>query len=308
MKRTVCITLALAFTLLIAAACGQKEEGVTFSASVEEIDEGTLLVVADEDSGVRRSADRFSVGLGGAKLVDEEGKAIEVGDLWLHDRVEITFDGNIAESYPAQITATRVARLAKEQLTQARVKELAQKGDDLDWTDFYPYKGDEVGSGLMILRYELAEGGALWVGGTPIEKPWYIRLTRGDTTIHEPYIDIRENDVEEFLAADGTIPQEWARGSSEAETAQAGAGDYPAAIQIEGQVYLLAEGPMPAEVEESAVIGRTTSYTDGWPSRDGETNFSRELDLPYARVEGGMAVLVDREWYFCAPAEEAGAK
>lgn len=306
MKRTVCIALALAFTLLIAAACGQREEGVTFSGSVEEIDEGTLLVVADEGSGVRRSADRFSVGLTKAKLVDEEGKAIEVGDLWLHDRVEITFDGNIAESYPAQITARQVARLAKEQLTRERVKELAQKGDDLTWEDFYPYAGEEVGSGLMILRYRLAEGGALWVGGTPVEKPWYIRLTRGDTTIDEPYIDIRESDVEEFLAADQTIPQEGARGSS--GTAQAGAGDYPAAIQIEGQVYLLAESPMPAEVEESAIIGRTTSYTDGWPGRDGETNFSREPDLPYARVEGGMAVLVDHEWYFCAPAEEAGAK
>lgn len=295
MKRTVCIALALAFTLLIAAACGQREEGVTFSGSVEEIDEGTLLVVADEGSGVRRSADRFSVGLTKAKLVDEEGKAIEVGDLWLHDRVEITFDGNIAESYPAQITARQVARLAKEQLTRERVKELAQKGDDLTWEDFYPYAGEEVGSGLMILRYRLAEGGALWVGGNPTEKPWYIRLTRGNTTIDEPYIDIRESDVEEFLAGDGAA-------------VQAGAGDYPAAIRIEGQVYLLAEGPMPAEVEESAVIGRTTSYTDGWPSQDGETNFSREPDLPYARVEGRMAVLVDHEWYFCAPAEEAGAK
>ncbi len=303
MKRTVCIALALVFTLIVAAACGPKEEGVTFSAIIEERDENSLLVLADEGSDVRRSADRFSVGLAKAKLVDEEGNGLEPGDLWCYDRVEITFDGSIAESYPAQIAATRVARLAKEQLTLERVKELAKKGDDLDWVDFYPYQGDEVGSGLMIFRYGLAEGGALWVGGTPAEKPWYIRLTKGDTTIDEPYIDIRENDVEEFWAADQVIPQELARGSSEGEVAQAGAGDYPAAIQIEGKVYLLAEEPMPAEVVEEAVIGRTTSYTDGWPRQDGETNFSRELDLPYARVEGGMAVLYEHEWYFCEAAE-----
>ncbi|MCI9509125.1 MAG: hypothetical protein HFF10_05180 [Angelakisella sp.] len=300
MKRIICITIALLLTLLVAAACGPKEEGVTFTALVEEVGEGSLLVVADEDSGVRRSADRFSVGLTGAKIVDEEGKALEAGDLWLHDWVEITFDGNIAESSPAQITATRVARLVKEQLTQERVKELAKKGDSLAWEDFYPYRGDDVGSGLMILRYKLAEGGALWVGGTPAEKPWYIRLTKGDTTIDEAYIDIRENDVEEFLSSDGSIPQEGARDTS--ETAQAG--DYPAAIQIEGRIYLLAEAPMPAEIEESAIIGRTTSYTDSWPQQDGETNFSRELDLPYARVEGGMAVLLDHEWYFCEPAAD----
>ena len=137
-------------------------------------------------------------------------------------------------------------------------------------------------------------------GGTPAEKPWYIRLTKGDTTIDEAYIDIRENDVEEFLSSDGSIPQEGARDTS--ETAQAG--DYPAAIQIEGRIYLLAEAPMPAEIEESAIIGRTTSYTDSWPQQDGETNFSRELDLPYARVEGGMAVLLDHEWYFCEPAAD----
>ena len=72
---------------------------------------------------------------------------------------------------------------------------------------------------------------------------------------------------------------------------------------MEGKVYILGQ-PMPAEVEESAVIGRTLSYTDGWPQQDGETNFSRELDLPYARVEGGIALLYENEWHFCEPVKE----
>lgn len=305
MKRAVCIAVALLLTVLLAAACGQGGEpqsvscpaSVLFSGIVKELGENSLVVKADEDAPVRSSSDLFSVGIAGAELLDETGTAIDIEEVWLWDRVEIAFDGTIAESYPAQITAQRVKRLPKEALTLERLKELAQKGEDLTWEDFYPYDSQETGSGLMILKYRLAEGGTLWVGGTPNEeKPWYIRLTRGDTTIDEAYIDIRENDIEEFLAGDGTIPQ---------ETAQAGEGDYPAAIRVEGQLYLLGQ-PMPAEVDESAIIGRTTSYTDGWPQQDGETNFSRELDLPYARVEGGIAVLYESEWYFCDMVKRCG--
>ncbi|MBQ3194801.1 MAG: hypothetical protein IJB59_14665, partial [Oscillospiraceae bacterium] len=54
----------------------------------------------------------------------------------------------------------------------------------------------------------------------------------------------------------------------------------------------------------SAIIGYTTSYTDTYPEKDGETNFNRELNMPYARVEGGIAVLYENEWYLCTPKEE----
>ena len=77
-------------------------------------------------------------------------------------------------------------------------------------------------------------------------------------------------------------------------------GDYPAAIMVDDVVYYLAYA-MPAEIDESAIIGYTTSYTDTFPEKDGETNFNRELNMPYARVEGGIAVLYQNEWYLCTP-------
>ena len=77
--------------------------------------------------------------------------------------------------------------------------------------------------------------------------------------------------------------------------------DYPATIMVEGEVYLKSGSPMPAEVDPSAIIGYTDSYTDTFPKKDGETNFNRELDMPYARVEGGIAVLYENEWYLCTP-------
>ena len=77
--------------------------------------------------------------------------------------------------------------------------------------------------------------------------------------------------------------------------------DYPAAIMAEGGIYLKSAAPMPAEIAPSAIIGYTTSYTDTYPEKEGETNFDRELNMPYARVEGGIAVLYENEWYLCTP-------
>lgn len=73
------------------------------------------------------------------------------------------------------------------------------------------------------------------------------------------------------------------------------AGDYPAAIMADGAVYQMA-CQTAENVDDSDVLGHTTSYTDAWPEKEGETNFSRTLDLPYARCEGGIAVYCDGVW------------
>ena len=84
--------------------------------------------------------------------------------------------------------------------------------------------------------------------------------------------------------------------------------DYPAAIMVEGTVYLKTITAMPAEIDESAIIGYTTSYTDTYPKKNGETNFNRELNMPYAKVEGGIVVLCENEWYLCMPEDgESGS-
>ena len=75
-------------------------------------------------------------------------------------------------------------------------------------------------------------------------------------------------------------------------------GDYPAVIMVEDVVYYLAT-EMPAEIDESAIIGYTNSYTDEMPQHNGEINFNRELNMPYARVEDGIAILYNNEWWLC---------
>lgn len=77
--------------------------------------------------------------------------------------------------------------------------------------------------------------------------------------------------------------------------------DYPAAIMVHGNIYYYSAEVIPGEVDESAILGYTESYTNTFPEKHGETNFNRELGMPYARVEGGIAVLMDDEWHMCYP-------
>lgn len=77
--------------------------------------------------------------------------------------------------------------------------------------------------------------------------------------------------------------------------------DYPAAIMVDGEVYYLVSESMVEEVDDRAILGHTSSYTDTFPQKDGETNFNRELEMPYAKVTDGIAVLYENEWHLCMP-------
>jgi len=72
--------------------------------------------------------------------------------------------------------------------------------------------------------------------------------------------------------------------------------DYPAAIMVDGVTYTSTTREIPAEIDESAILGYANSYADGMPKKDGEINFNSELGNAYARCEGGIAVLIDNEW------------
>lgn len=82
------------------------------------------------------------------------------------------------------------------------------------------------------------------------------------------------------------------------------AADYPAAIMVDGTVYLVPVDPLPAvTVDEGEISGCVDSYTETFPEKDGQRNFSREAALPYAPAAGGLALLCDGAWYLCVPAQ-----
>lgn len=103
--------------LILPNGCGKRvsnndsnnipNEELTFEAEV--IEEGeTLLIAPDKDSNEYKSSDKISVNHKNSKLKDLEGKDITLQDLKVGDIVIITYNGTIAESYPAQITALEI--------------------------------------------------------------------------------------------------------------------------------------------------------------------------------------------------------
>lgn len=44
--------------------------------------------------------------------------------------------------------------------------------------------------------------------------------------------------------------------------------------------------------------------TDAFPLIEGAANFNRELDMSDVRVDGGISVIYDNEWYLCTPKDK----
>lgn len=92
---------------------------------------------------------------------------------------------------------------SKEALSINEVKKLAQKGNELSWKDFEKYKGQDIGSGMYVVCYDIDKNYKLLIGGSDLKgKPDYIRLVKG--TDEEKYIDIRTGDIDEYMDSENS--------------------------------------------------------------------------------------------------------
>lgn len=177
------------------------------------------------------------------------------------------------------------------QLTLSRIRQLARKGEALSWKDFDRYDGTPVGSGLYILSYPVKGGYTLRVGGpSPDEAPWYFYLSDDSRPKH--LLDIRYGDIDAFVESSKQAPF-LAEGDP-----------MPPLLRVEGVLYRQDGGPMPAEIDPSAVLGEISSFVpeNEIPTLDGQSNFAL-VGAPYARVEGHIAVRMGAEWYPFSPAD-----
>ena len=90
-----------------------------------------------------------------------------------------------------------------KRLTLDKVVELSSKGYELTWSDFEPYYGYECGSGLYIMCYVIDSDYEVRIGGfSPEDKlPMYVYLKRKNADGNPQFIDIRKEDVKEFISA-----------------------------------------------------------------------------------------------------------
>ena len=97
------------------APIDQNKEQYSFRAEVLESG-ASLLVTPSKDSNEAKSSDKISVGQNDATIVDESGEAMTMDQLKVGDILVITYNGMIAESYPAQIGADRIERVDHDNL------------------------------------------------------------------------------------------------------------------------------------------------------------------------------------------------
>ncbi|MCM1223201.1 MAG: YobA family protein [Lachnospiraceae bacterium] len=108
---TICVLCLAVITL---CACGKQEnpiadnepEAIAFQATVIEINKDTILVKPVDGSSELNSADKFSI-------PNDENLELQVDDL-----LEITYNGDIMESYPAQLGEVYEITLIEQTIPQ----------------------------------------------------------------------------------------------------------------------------------------------------------------------------------------------
>ncbi len=109
MKKIFLIIMSMAMVLGL-VACGNNSNNIyttTFKGRIIESNGDTVIVEPLENEDIRRSADKISVGIGNVKKYIPD--VLPVGTL-----VEITYDGNINETYPAQINVLSFRTITEE--------------------------------------------------------------------------------------------------------------------------------------------------------------------------------------------------
>jgi hypothetical protein len=108
MKNPVIYIMGVLIALSLFAGCGRgSEKGVSFVGVVLENRQDYLLVEPVEGSEELASADKIVISIGEKTEASSKGKtnSITAENIGVGSRVEIFYNGAIAESYPAQINS-----------------------------------------------------------------------------------------------------------------------------------------------------------------------------------------------------------
>ena len=94
--KKILLTIVVFLLAIVLTGCENKE-GKTFKATILECREDSMIVEPDKDESEYKSSDQFSLSfVGNYNSCKVDGK------------VKITYNGLIAESYPAQINAIKI--------------------------------------------------------------------------------------------------------------------------------------------------------------------------------------------------------
>jgi hypothetical protein len=105
MKLIKYLLIVICFSLAFSAC--SKDDGVVFTAIVLE-NADSLIVAPQKDSNEYSSSDKIVVHTNDATIYNNDGEKISLSSIITGQTLEITYNGTIAESYPAQIWASKI--------------------------------------------------------------------------------------------------------------------------------------------------------------------------------------------------------
>ena len=215
-KSIIKLVTILALTAIILAGCGTKEEepstndapqadqtpdgsGEELYSFRAEIMEGgdVLLITPSEESNEAKSSDKISVNVANAVLVDETGTTITTEKLMVGDILVITYNGVILESYPAQITATKVEKVDHNNLIDGYLALI----DDIYRVD------DGLNSDIKTIAMDTSE----WINLTNMEKEMIftkVKAAYGLEVIEGTFEELSEQNIidkEKLMFQDGIL-------------------------------------------------------------------------------------------------------
>lgn len=80
----------------------------TFDAEIRNVSDTGMNLSVDKNSEEYNSADKIFVSFGNVSIVDSDGNEVKADDVENFTDVTITYDGNIMETYPAQVKASKI--------------------------------------------------------------------------------------------------------------------------------------------------------------------------------------------------------
>jgi len=159
----------------------------TFYARVLDKENG-LLIAPDKNSAEAKSSDKISVGLTETKIYGLDGKAMASDQFMVGDRIKVTYNGMIAESYPAQISSNEIEVVERNVLIEGYLAII----DDL-------YNEDEGLNGdITMIAVDTSE----WINLTDEEKNFILKVVE-----HRYGFEVIEGTYDE-LAEEGLIDRE----------------------------------------------------------------------------------------------------
>ena len=200
-------------TTLTRPAETNQQENITrvggidiFRAKVLEVNDSTVLVEPLEGSYERNFANRIYVS---KHIIDGGSEKKTFPDVSVGDIIEVSYANMDVQKNPAVINTVYNVKKAdslsqkvpesKEsglpKMTNKDVERLKKK-DNISWDDFKGYDGRDIGSGMYVIVYDLADGGSVRVSGPSLdEEPLSISYTHPDGTTEVLKQSVRTTEI-----------------------------------------------------------------------------------------------------------------